>query len=599
MGRPKLPADVKARRGTLRKHREPSRTPEAKQKRTRAPKDRDWLALAADYAADVEAGRIDVSQWVRLAVQRHARDLLRATTDSACPFVFDVEHARAICRFIERLPHIEGKWSTETIELQGWQAFVLISVFGWRHRADLSRRRFTTMYLETGRKSAKSTLAAGIALYHLLHENEPGASVVCGATTGAQARVVFSIAQRMVQRAAWLRSAGLQVFANGIVCDSVVGVMRPVNSKAQSLDGLNPSCIVLDESHAQKFGLHDVLKSSQGARQNPLLLCPTTAGYDLLSVGYALRQTTQKILQGVLEADHVFGGIWAADDGDDWQAERTWRKANPSLGITPTIEWVRKYAIDAAQTPGLQAEFRVKVCSEWLHSASTWLSMPAWDKCADRTLALESFERAKCWIGCDLASRDDLAAVALVFERSGILTAFVRCYLPELVVAERAREVPEYQAWADQGLLVRTVGDMTDHSRIEADIRAICKRFSVQDIAFDQYGSVQISGALSNDGLPARVEPKNSKTFTGPARELEARIIRGKFRHDGNSLLKWAASNCVVSRRVDDSLLPKKATAESVHKIDPIDALLLAIGGWLRQPAARTSVYASRGVLVL
>ncbi len=121
----------------------------------------------------------------------------------------------------------------------------------------------------------------------------------------------------------------------------------------------------------------------------------------------------------------------------------------------------------------------------------------------------------------------------------------------------------------------------------------------MQDICFDQYGSVQISGTLAADGLPARVEAKNAKTFTGPATEFEARITRGKFRHDGGSLLKWAASNCVVSRRTDDSLLPKKATAESPHKIDPVDALMLAIGGWLRQPRPRESVYQHRGVLVL
>ncbi len=214
-------------------------------------------------------------------------------------------------------------------------------------------------------------------------------------------------------------------------------------------------------------------------------------------------------------------------------------------------------------------------------------------------MTLDQFAGARCWIGCDLASRDDLAAVAYLFERDGLLYGFVTCYLPELIVHERARDVPEYAVWAHAGLLVLTDGDMTDHTRIELDIRAACQRFRVEDICFDQYGSVQISGALANDGLPARVEAKNAKKFTGPAREFEARITRGKFRHDGNSLLKWTASNCVVTRRTDDSVLPKKATAESPHKIDPIDALLLAIGGWLRQPRPQKSVYSERGVLVI
>lgn len=601
MGRPRLSAATKLARGTLRADRERkgARTSRRKPAKTAAAPARDYGSIAARYMADVLSGAIVAGKWTRLAVQRQDADLRRANDDPTWPFVFSATHAIEACAFLERLPHVEGSWKTPTITLEHWQVFIVAALFGWRRRDDVTRRRFTVLYLECGRKAAKSTLMAGLALYHVLHEHEPGANVIFGATTGQQARVCFSIAQRMIRRSAWLRDAGLAVFANAITFDAAGGSLRPVNAKASTLDGLNPSCIVLDESHAQTFGLHDVLRSGQGARRNPLLLAPTTAGYDLLSVGYALRTTVTKILQGIFENDETLGVVYALDEGDDWRDPTLWQKANPSLGVTPTLDWIRQYARDAEQTPGLAGEFQVKCLSLWLFSASSWLSMTAWDGCADRTLTLEAFAREKCWIGADLASRDDLAAVAYVFERDGLLFGFVRCYLPELIVNERARHIPEYRAWADAGLLTLTDGDLIDHARIERDIREASKSFSVQDIAFDHYGSVQISGALSNDGLPARVEPKNAKTFTGPARELEARITRGKFRHDGNSLLKWAASNCVVSRRIDDSLLPKKANAESPHKIDPIDALLLAIGGWLRRPAAKQSVYASRGVLVL
>lgn len=603
MGRRRLPANLKAQRGTLRPSRERTRKAATGTVPTEPapapPEARDYLQLADDYAADVLHGRIVTGKWARLAVARQQRDRHRATTDSTWRYVFSRDHATGVCTFIESLPHVEGAWDTPTIRLQPWQCFLLVCLFGWRHRDDLTRRRFTSLYFESGRKSAKSTLAAGLTLYHLLHEDEPGASVICGASTGQQARVVFGIAQRMVRRSAALRDAGLQAFAHAITFEAGGASMKPINSKSSTQDGLNPSCIVLDESHAQTFALHDVLKSSQGARRNPLLLCPTTAGYDLLSVGYALRTTTSKVLDGVLENDALLGIIYAADEGDDWRAENTWRKANPGIGISPTLDWVRSYARDAEQTPGLQGEFRVKVCSEWLHSASTWLDMGAWDRCADRTLTIEGFAGARCWIGCDLASRDDLAAVAYVFEQEGLLYGFVRAYLPEAVVNERARAVPEYRLWADAGLLVLTEGDLTDHSRIERDIRAACEQFEVEAITFDTYGSIQISGSLASDLLPAAVEGKSAKSFTGPSTELEARITRGRFRHDGNSLLKWNASNAVVSRRVDGSLLPKKASADSPHKIDCLDALIMAIGGWLRQPATQTSVYQDRGVLVL
>jgi phage terminase large subunit-like protein len=540
---------------------------------------RDYVQIASRYRQGVMAGRIVASQWVQRACQRQATDLAH----KRWAYVWSPAHARAACAFIERLPHVEGRWTTPTIRLEPWQIFVVTLLFGWRVRADPDRRRFTVVYLELGRKGAKSTLMAGLLLFHVLREGERGPCVVCGATTGSQARIVFEIAQRMVLMSPWLRGQGVQAFANSIV--TADGVIKPINSKASTQDGLNPSCIVLDESHAQTFELHDVLKSSQGARKNPLLLCPTTAGYNQLSVGYALRTTLTKVLSGVLTADHLLGAIYTLDAGDDWRDERVWIKANPMLGITPTREWLQRYCLDAQQTPGLEAEFRVKCCSEWFNAASTWLSMTDWDACADPTLRLEDYAGEPCWIGADLAQRDDLAAVALVFQREDVLIGFVRCYLPAGVVAERARAVPAYRLWTERGELVTTEGTMIDYGRIEADLRRWCGQFDVRDLCFDQYGSWQMAGALFNDGYPARTEQKNARTVTAPARELEARVKHRQFRHDGNTCLQWQASNVTVLRGVDDSLVPRKDAAMSVNKIDAIDALLSALGGWLRTAA--------------
>jgi phage terminase large subunit-like protein len=543
---------------------------------------RDYVKIARRYMTDVGRGRIIACTWVQLACARQARDLAR--TDRAWPYVWSRAEAAKACAFIERLPHTEGRWASPLIHLEPWQVFVVCTLFGWRLRADPLRRRFTTLYLELARKGAKSTLMAALALYHVLEEHEPGPAVVCGATTGSQARIVFGIASRMVQRAPWLRARGVTAFAHAIT--TADGTIKPINAKASTQDGLNPSCIVLDESHAQTFALHDVLKSAQGARANPLLLCPTTAGYNQLSVGYALRTALTNVLRDTVTADHLLGLIYTIDDGDDWRNERVWKKANPMIGITPTWDYMRRYAIDAQQTPGLEGEFRVKCCSEWFNRASAWLPMTAWDRCADPSITLDAFARAPCWIGADLAQRDDLAAVALVFQRGDQLVAFVRCYLPADVVADRARTVPAYRLWAEAGHLVLTEGTMIDYGRIEQDIRTWCTQFDVRDICFDQFGSVQITGNLFNDGFPARVEPKNARTVTMPARDLETRVLHGLFTHDGNPCLRWQAANCVVSRRVDDSILPKKDGPESPNKIDAIDALLLAINGTQRAAAA-------------
>jgi len=579
VGRPALSDVERERRGTLRPFARRDSKPTAP-RLARLPKvsPRDYVSIAEEYVADVLARRIVSSAWVRLACDRHRRDRARAT-DPTWPYVFSDRHVIEACHFLENLPHVEGAWTTTTLHLEPCQVFWLASLFGWRQRGQLTRRRFTVFYLELGRKGAKSTLMAGIALFHLLAERELGAQVICGATTGSQARIVFSIAQAMVRRAVWLQRRGVQALANAIITPD--GVIKPVNAKASTQDGLNPSCIILDESHAQDFGLHDVLKSAQGARQNPLMLCPTTAGYDLLSVGYALHTTVTRILDQTFEADHVFGIIYTIDVGDDWRDGAVWIKANPMIGITPRLDRVREYCSEVQHSPGQEGEFRVKICSEWFQAANTWLSMTQWDACADLTLRLEAFTGARCWIGADLAQIDDLAAVALLFERGDDIVAFVTCYLPRDVVAVRARRVPAYAAWAASGVLQVSDGAMIDYGRIEADIRAWCKRFNVQALRFDQYGSAGIVSSLAGDGFPAAILDKNRKTMTPPARDLEARVAHGKFRHDGNPCLKWQAGNVVVTRGIDDSVMPKKESTESPNKIDAIDAILQAMSAMI------------------
>ena len=582
VGRPALSANEKARRATLR----PSRIVKPTPRQVHAPditpasspRARPYVQLLTRYLAGVRDGSIVANKWIRLACERHELDLVRAQ-DPAWPYVWSEAHVIAVCRFVETLPHTEGQWTSVTIRLEPWQVFILGNLFGWRHRATPARRRFTTLYLEVGRKAAKSTLVAAIALYHLLHEGEIGAQVICGATTGSQARIAFGIAQRMVQRSPALRLAGLQAFAHAII--TADGVMKPVNARASTQDGLNPSCIILDESHAQDFGLHDVLKSAQGSRLNPLLLCPTTAGYDLLSVGYALRTTVTKILSQTIEAEHVLGAIYTLDEGDDWRDERVWIKANPMLGITPRLDWVRQYCQDAQQTPGLEGEFRIKVCSQWLEAALAWLSPSDWEACTDVTLRLEDFIGQPCWIGGDLAQSDDIAAIAALFNRGAEVVAFVRCYLPRGVVERRARAVPEYRVWAQAGHLVLTEGNLIDVTRIEADIREWCARFTVKGIRFDQYGSAIPLANLAASGYPAAKLEKNAKTMTPPARDLEARVRYQLFRHDGNPVLKWMAGNTCVRRFINDSLLPQKESEMSPHKIDAIDAILQAMSAML------------------
>jgi phage terminase large subunit-like protein len=586
-----LPTALHARRGTVQPCRLP-KTQRRKRRRSNGSQSepslvRDYLAIARTYALDVLEGRIPACQPVRQAIQRQERDRRRAANDASWPYAWSELHAAAVCTFAESMVHVEGKWPTPTLTLQPWQVWLLTTLFGWRYRDDQARRRFNDCYIEVARKNGKSVLAAIVMLYCFLEEQENGPQIKIAATTRSQTDAVFLVAKKIVSRLPWLRARyGLQVFANSITCDVNSGSFQPINSKSSSQDGLNPHAYTIDELHAHKDrGLFDVLYSARGSRFNPLSLSITTAGYNMLGVAYEQRSFLAKVLQEIFNADTFFGVIYTLDEGDDWTDEATWRKANPGLGITPQREEMRAYAQKAQHSDESAGEFKTKRLNLWLSSASAWLSMDAWQRCAETTLTIEAFAGAPCVVGVDIAERDDLTAVVVVFERDGLLYAFPKCFLPLDVVEARSRAVPAYRLWAASGVLVTTAGPMTDLPTVEAYVRALVAGYQVRQVVIEQFGGQYLASTLLAAGIPALLQGKTAKYYTPPAKELEARLEHGKFRHDGNSCLTWMASNAVVTRGVDGSLLPKKQTANSPNKIDGLDALLLAMGELLATPA--------------
>lgn len=558
------------------------------------------MATAAAYVAAVLENRVIAGKWIRLACKRQRADLARAARDPAWPYRWDPWHAANVCDFVEKLPHIEGRWPTPTIRLEPVQVFLLTTLFGWRARAD-GGRRFSMAYICAARKFAKSTLAATLALYCLTCEGEIGPQVIIAATTGNQALKVFRPALEMVKRTPDLRAAFyLTPWAHSITCDQNGGFVQTINAKGSTQDGWNPYLAILDELHAHPTpALFNVIRSSFGARPHQLFLIITTAGFDLGGVCYEQQVLVQKVLEGTIDIDHYFGAIFTIDEGDDVFDEAVWPKANPMIGVTPTWATMREYAAEAKNSPLSLGEFTTKRLNVWSGSAQAWLNLTRWDACKDESLTLDAFAGRPCWIGLDLSDVNDITAVVLVFrDDADRVIAFPFFYLPaELVKSKAGAATAHYAAWSttirrdvtnDDGsprfLLELTEGNAIDHNRIAADVRTWATRFDVKAIVGDRYQSAQLMTGLATDGLPAEVVPKNPTTWTPPAQELEKRILAGTFRHTGHAVFRWMASNVCISKRVDKSILTKKDTPMSPQKIDGIDATIEALSAFLIQP---------------
>lgn len=564
---------------------------------------RDYAGIAEAWARDVVEGRIVACRYVKQACGRHLLDLGRA--EAGWEFYFDPWHGDDVCDFIEKLEHVEGVWETPEIRLEPPQIFILVTVFGWR-RVEDGGRRFSSVYIEMARKGAKSTLTAGVALYCLCCEGEVGPQILIGATTGAQALKVFAPAQKMVTRSPDLQEAfAVKAWAKSITCGDNGGFIQPINAKGSTQDGHNPHLGILDELHAHKDrALYDVIKSAFGARKNPLLWVITTAGYNTNGVCYEQRLYVAKVLEGVFAAEHYFGIIFTIDDAivdedgneiepaDDPFDERVWVKANPMLGVTPTLKDLRAYAADAKASPASEGEFKTKRLNVWLNASSAWLNVESWRRCGDPALSWDDFDGLDCMIGGDLADKDDITALVLAaFDRDGRLIFKPKFWLPEAVLLDpkhaEGRGPAPYRTWSrgEDPPLILTPGDWVDHNEVEAQVRAWKTRYGARTARFDQFAAAQAMASRLNDDLATPDDPfaailaKNAANITDPAKELARRVKAGPryLRHDANPVMTWMASNVCIARRRDETILPIKESQNSPNKIDGIDALLNAI----------------------
>jgi phage terminase large subunit-like protein len=557
------------------------------------------VAKALQYAKAVVAGTLPACRWQRLACQRHLDDLKRALKASY-PFRFDAARAERACRFAELLPHVKGHWAmpragvTQRIHLEPFQCFERAALFGWVEKKT-KLRRFRIAYIERPRKNAKSTDAAITGLYCLTADGEFGAEVYSGATSEKQAWEVFRPAKQMAERTPdFLAAYGVQPNAKTISVLETGSRFEPIIGKPG--DGASPSCSITDEYHEHPDSTQfDTMVTGMGARLQPLALVITTAGENTDSPCYALHERTEKMLNGTLPDDRLFGVIYSIDEGDDWTTEAALRKANPNFGVSVDADYLREQQRKAVNDSREQNLFKTKHLNIWCSVRAPWMNMEWWKRQADRALTIEDFIGERCWMALDLANRLDLVSRALLFARvrEGLTHYyyFGRHYVPETAVAEPTKR--HYQGWATDGFLVATPGNDCDLATILTDAERDRSRFDIQAGGFDPWNSIGLRDGLAKLNIPAIEIPQTVPQFTEAMKLLEAAVKDGRFHHDGNPCMDWMVANVTVKPDAKDNIFPRKERPD--NKIDGPVALFMAMKLAMTGPGP--SVYEERGVI--
>jgi len=532
------------------------------------------VELGEKYARDVISGKILACKWVKLACQRHFNDKKRKDWN----YQFVAAKAERVAKFLELFPHTKGKWAehNEPFILQPWQCFLVLSIFGWVHKngPKKGKRRFTRALLLVPRKNGKSDLAARIGLNMFADDREFGAEVYSGATSEVQAWEVFRPARLMAERTkafqehygAAVMKSNIHILRNGSRFEPIIG--KPG-------DGASPSCAIIDEYHEHLDDtLFDTMETGMAAREQPLSLVITTAGDNLSGPCYSLLKDLEKILEGTTENDAFWGIVYTVDPEDDWTTEAALRKANPNYGVSVDVDRVKIKQAEAIRNSRKQGVFQTKHLNVWVGARQAFFNIHAWHACAKPAIRPEHYKGNRLFIGLDLASTKDIAAVKMLFAiEGGRYASFGRFYIPEAAIENGANE--HYAGWAKDGRLIVTDGNMIDYRQIEADILELHSQFGISELAFDPAYAQMMVQRLGEQGITCVELRPTVLNFSAPMKHLDGLILSGLIEHDGDPCMTWQMSNVVSKTDQKDNVYPNKERPEA--KIDGPVALIMAM----------------------
>lgn len=566
------------------------------------------------YALDITSGKIISNKWNRLACQRHLKDLKSGKRRG---LHFDENAADHIIDFFaEFLVFYEGDFDGLSFLLTPNQKFVVGSLFGWKRKDGL--RRFRTAYVEQAKGQGKSPLAAGIGLYGLGFDDEPGSEIYSAATTRNQAGVLFRDARLYAEASESLQEIFI-INQYNIAYLEGNSFFRPVSSEKRGLDGPKPHFGLIDEIHEHRDDTV-VRKISAGTktRRQPLIFEITNAGYDRHSICYQHHDYTAKILEGIIKNDAWFGLMTGLDvcescekdgktipqDGckkcDDWRDPKVWEKANPNLKYLgkPFKDYLKRQVAEAKAMPSQENIVkRLNFCI-WTEAISKWLAVDKWNACNFPVDAVALHGRT-CYGGLDLSSNIDLTAWVLVFppeKEDGLYEILCRFFLPEDNMAERVkRDKVPYDVWARQGFITLTPGNIIDYAFILHQIEKDMTDYQIAELAFDRWGSHKITTDLQELGF--EIEGKRSliqfgqgyASMSPPTKEVETMVLKGNLAHGGNPVLSWCVSNVAI--RTDPAENIKIDKEKAIDRVDGAVALVMAIGRAMLRGGQEKSVY--------
>lgn len=530
------------------------------------------------YYGQIASGEVTVSR----KVARVYRKLVEDMDDPECPWEFDERKAEHAIYFIERFcKHSKGPAGGSPFILELWQKALVSAAFGFVHKMD-GVRRFREVALIVSRKNGKSTLAAGIGIYLMIADQEPGAEIYAAATKKEQAKIIWLEAKRMVNKSPVLRSK-IKPLVSELNSSYNDSSFKPLGSDSDTLDGLNVHGALLDEIHAWKSReLYDVIVDGTSAREQPMIFITTTAGTIREAVYDQKYDEYTNVIKGYDDAnlpqdDRILPVIYELDSRAEWTQPECWMKANPGLGTIKKLNQLEDKVRKAQADPKLVKNLLTKDFDVRETTRDAWLEFEE----LNNEEIFDIAEQSPCYAigGADLSATTDLTAAVIIYRLKGDNRLYVlqMYWMPEELIEKRVAEdkIP-YDLWREQGLLRACAGNRVDYKDVTAWFAEMMQEHGIYItwVGYDPWGAPYWKNDMEATLGEVMEEVRQGKfTLSNPMKELAAELRADRIVYNNNPILKWCMSNVAVDADKNLNIQPCK-TNNQRRRIDGFAALL-------------------------
>ena len=526
------------------------------------------------YYQKIIDGSVTVGKWVRKIYEI----IIKGLEDKS--FFYDHKKAKAAIMFIEGFcHHHEGELAPNLLKLELWQKAFLSVLFGIVD--DTGARQFREVFLVVARKNGKTLLAAAIAEYCTFLDGEYGGRIYFAAPKLEQAALCFEAYHQMILQEPELNAMAQKRRTDIYVKDGNT-TAKPLAFSAKKSDGLNISLCVADEcaSWQGDAGLkfYEVIKSSFGARRQPMLLAMSTSGYVNDGIYDELMKRATRYLLGDSKEARLLPVLYMIDDLEKWNDIDELQKSNPNLGVSVSVDYMLEEIAIAEGSLSKKAEFLTKYCNIKQNSSQAWLPANIVAQAGEGKLDINDFKSSYCVAGIDLSQTIDLTAAVVVIEKNGQLFAFAHFWIPaEKIDDAIARDGVPYNSYVQRGFLSLSGDNFIDYHDCYQWLVDLVEKYEILPlrVGYDRYSAQYLVQDLKTYGFVTD-DVYQGENLYNVIQELQGIMADGKLHIGDNDLLKMHLLNSAIKMSTERGRGKLVKLAPSLH-IDGCAALLDAM----------------------